>query len=116
MMFLTLYSTQFYKIDVVSANVVGLRRVHAKVELNLNNRTGTWSDPNVESGYWSVATPVVKRRCWHSWFEPLPISILHNLRELYHEILIYSFFQGELIELYHMARSQVRLSIPYYCN
>lgn len=40
---------------------MGLRRVPAKVELNRNNKTGTWSDPNVKYGYWSVANPVVRR-------------------------------------------------------
>jgi len=40
---------------------VGLRRVPAKVELNRNNKAGTWSDPNVKYGYWSVANPVVRR-------------------------------------------------------
>jgi len=45
----------------MSANLVGLRRVPAKVNLNLNKKTGAWSDPNVRCGYWSVANPVVSR-------------------------------------------------------
>jgi len=40
---------------------VGLRRVPAKVNFNLNNRTGTWSDPNSISGNWSASNPVVSR-------------------------------------------------------
>jgi hypothetical protein len=45
----------------MAANVVGLRRVPAKVNLNLNKKTGAWSDPNVRYGYWSGANPVVSR-------------------------------------------------------
>jgi hypothetical protein len=32
-------------------NGLGLRRVPAKVNLNLNNETGTWSDPIDGYGY-----------------------------------------------------------------
>jgi len=49
-------------------NGVGLRRVPAKVNLDRNNKTGTWSDPNGEYGYWSVANPVVVWRGVRDFF------------------------------------------------
>ncbi|GEM_PF-6053470 len=51
-------------------NVVGLCRVPAKVNLNLNNIAGTWSDPNVGYEDWSDANPAVMR-----W---LGVSIVHK--------------------------------------
>lgn len=42
----------------MSDNVVGLRRMPAKVNLNRNNKAGTWSDHNVASRNWERRKPV----------------------------------------------------------
>ena len=37
----------FFSLPAMTDSVVGLRRVPAKVNLDLNDRTGTSSDPNI---------------------------------------------------------------------
>ena len=58
----------------MSDNVVGLRRMPAKVNLNRNNKTGTWSDHNVASRNWERRKPV----CYVEWGACFSLSKFSN--------------------------------------